>query len=306
MEDHPLLLAGFATACAVFVYTRALKSPSPAPLPPGPKGLPLIGNVLDLPQTQAWLTFAKWAEEYGPITHVRVPGLPIIVLNDATCTSDLLDKKGRQYSDRPRLVMGGELVGWDQGPALAQFGKPWSDYRRIMAQFLGSRSKIDGSYGRVLEEATHQYLKDLLSSPAEWVEHGRRFAAAIVLQIAFGYKAESKDDPLISIVDEAVAQFSETTAPNAYAVDTFPFLRYVPEWFPGAGWKKKATHYRKTLEAMLNLPFDMVKMRMAEGTSTTCVVSDLLSGDKKLTPEEEENIKWAAAGIYSGELEFLT
>jgi hypothetical protein len=86
----------------------------------------------------------------------------------------MLDKKGRQYSNRPTLVMGGELVGWDQGPALIQFGKTWSDYRRLMAQFLGTRSRVDTSYGEILRGATREFLRDIKENPEEWREHGRR------------------------------------------------------------------------------------------------------------------------------------
>lgn len=34
-------------------------------MPPGPRGLPLLGNVLDMPTTYPWLTFAEWAKKYG-------------------------------------------------------------------------------------------------------------------------------------------------------------------------------------------------------------------------------------------------
>jgi hypothetical protein len=33
--------------------------------PPGPKPLPLIGNLLDMPRTQEWKTFLRWKEQYG-------------------------------------------------------------------------------------------------------------------------------------------------------------------------------------------------------------------------------------------------
>ena len=43
------------------VFSKARKPP----LPPGPKGLPLVGNILDMPSEKDWLTFAKWGETYG-------------------------------------------------------------------------------------------------------------------------------------------------------------------------------------------------------------------------------------------------
>jgi len=42
-----------------------LLRPKKAPLPPGPKGLPILGNIFDMPVDQEWLTFAKWGEEFG-------------------------------------------------------------------------------------------------------------------------------------------------------------------------------------------------------------------------------------------------
>ncbi|KAJ6623187.1 cytochrome P450 [Mycena sp. CBHHK59/15] len=281
------------------LYYHVRPKQQPAPFPPGPKGMPIVGNAADLPQSQPWLTFSEWAKQYGPIVHLRVLGQSIIVLNDVNYAAEMLDKKSRIYSNRPNLVMGGELVGWDQGPALIQFGKKWSDYRRLMAQFLGTRSKIDTSYGHILETATQDFLHTVLRRPNLWVDHARRFAGAIVLKIAYGYKAQDQDDPLVRLVDDAMEQFSQMTVPNAYAVDTFPFLRYVPQWFPGGAWKKKAAHNRDTLQTMLNKPYEWAKSQMSMGLSTSCFVSDLLDSSNP-TPDEEQIIKWAAAGIYSG------
>jgi hypothetical protein len=36
-------------------------------------------------------------------------------------------------------------------------------------------------------------------------------------------------------------------------------VKYVPEWMPGAGFKKKAREWRKLSQAMINIPYDMVK-----------------------------------------------
>jgi hypothetical protein len=52
-------------ALALFILTRFFSARQPAPLPPGPKGLPVLGNILDMPSEQEWLTFAKWGETWG-------------------------------------------------------------------------------------------------------------------------------------------------------------------------------------------------------------------------------------------------
>lgn len=36
-----------------------------APLPPGPKGWPLIGNLLEVPSTEPWKGYAELGEKWG-------------------------------------------------------------------------------------------------------------------------------------------------------------------------------------------------------------------------------------------------
>lgn len=42
-------------------------------LPPGPKGYPIIGNLLDIPIGQEWLTYARWADRWGESTPLGAP-----------------------------------------------------------------------------------------------------------------------------------------------------------------------------------------------------------------------------------------
>ena len=33
--------------------------------PPGPRGIPLLGNLFDIPQRAPWETYTRWGKQYG-------------------------------------------------------------------------------------------------------------------------------------------------------------------------------------------------------------------------------------------------
>lgn len=83
--------------------------------------------------------------------------------------------------------------------------------------------------------------------------------------MAYGYEVQEGRDPYVDLVEVAVDQFSASTRPGAFLVDIFPFLRYVPSWVPGANFKRTAVSWGKTLNDMVDVPFELVKRRMASG-----------------------------------------
>ena len=45
-------------------------NPKGLPLPPGPKGYPLIGNLFNFPIIAPWLVYEEWCKTYG--THFNI------------------------------------------------------------------------------------------------------------------------------------------------------------------------------------------------------------------------------------------
>ena len=60
------------------------------------------------------------------------------------------------------------------------------------------------------------------------------------------------DDPYIKIAEEAVTAAAELVIPGAFLVDIIPILKYVPEWFPGAKFQRKAAMMRKHAAILRN------------------------------------------------------
>ncbi|GJE86534.1 cytochrome P450 [Phanerochaete sordida] len=269
-----------------------------SPYPPGPRGLPLIGNVLDMPTSHEWRRFAEWGEKYGDIVYLNLLGQPMVILNSAPHASALLDKRGDVYSDRPVLAMSGELVGWSRSLVLLPYGERFRTYRRYIARWIGGHAQVARHVGLTEREADRLLLR-LRDEPKDFRAHVRKFVGAIVLNITYGYDVREGADPIVEAVDRATDQFSAITSPGAFLVDVFPVLRYLPSWVPGARFKKQLPEYRRTIDAMADLPFDFVKAQMAKQIDTPSLTSLLLRTEMQ-TEQNEFNIKWAATSLYGG------
>ena len=59
------ILDFIACATAVALIRWIHKHRHQQRLPPGPPGLPIIGNLYHVPASQPWLKFIEWSREYG-------------------------------------------------------------------------------------------------------------------------------------------------------------------------------------------------------------------------------------------------
>jgi hypothetical protein len=103
----------YASVLALLSYLifRHHQQRSKGPLPPGPKGLPLLGNIRDLPPpgTLEWPHWKKHKKKYGPISSVSVLGQLFVILHDKQAIMDLLETRALKSASRPKLVFAGDV-----------------------------------------------------------------------------------------------------------------------------------------------------------------------------------------------------
>jgi hypothetical protein len=141
------------------------------PLPPGPNGFPILGNVKDLPPPGS-VEFSHWLQHkdmYGPISSLTVLGQTIVIIHDKSLAVELLEKRAAIHSGRPVLVFGMVMCGWSVFMSSLPYSSAHRLYRKLAYQELGSKAAVERYYklqeavvGRFLWRANEDGGKNLL------------------------------------------------------------------------------------------------------------------------------------------------
>ena len=96
----------------------------------------------------------------------------------------------------------------------------------------------------------------------------------LAISLAYGLNIHSKDDPYIAVAEKAGESITQAAVPGAFLVNLIPSLQYVPEWFPGAGWKKTVREWKKLQEEFRELPFQAALADIVRSTSHRNIIHE--------------------------------
>lgn len=106
----------------------------------------------------------------------------MIIVNSAE-VMEQLDKNGSIYSDRPRLEMGGELVGYAKTLVLMPYNNRFRNFRRHVSRLIGSVGSMQKFYP-MEELETRQFLKRVLANTEDLGANLRKSAMLFSLTVA--------------------------------------------------------------------------------------------------------------------------
>ncbi|KAF9891400.1 hypothetical protein FE257_004256 [Aspergillus nanangensis] len=257
----------------------------PANFPPGPPTRPFLGNLHQLPQSQAFLKFHEWSQTYGSIVGLKLGPQNVVILNGWKPVRDLLDKRGAIYSSRPDNHVGNDLICPDETHILlAPYGPGWRILRKTVQALLNVRA-VDAMFPIQNAEAS-QTMHQLLHDPEGYYDHIRRYSTAVILSSVFGQRGKDFNSPKVRALYHAQEQFTSILAPGATPpVDAFPWLRYLPKSL--AGWKEKAQTIRAEQRELYFSLMEETKARVANGAVTGCFMEEVLKDQEKAGLDDE-------------------
>ncbi|KAH9066190.1 cytochrome P450 [Lactarius vividus] len=232
------------------------------PYPPGPKRLPVVGNLFSMPSQEEWVAYRKWSEKLGSdIIHADVMGSHIVILNSTKVANELLEKRSSIYSDRPHLVVLQELFGMDYHIGLVRYGPAWRHSRREFQAYLGPADLKE--YQPLEQRAVHRLLRNSLSSPDNFVQHFRHMAGQVILSIAYGIDVLPENDPYVADAENLLRAAVTSTTREAMLLNFVPWLIKMPSWFPGARYKRYAREWYPIVVGAVKTTYDKVKSELA-------------------------------------------
>ncbi|GAV74958.1 p450 domain-containing protein [Cephalotus follicularis] len=209
-------------------------------LPPGPRGLPLIGNLLQLGNSTS-LHRCLWqlSQKYGPLMSLQLGFRPTLVVSSAKMAKEVMKTQDLIFSSRPTLVSQRKMSYDNLDLAFAPSNDSWREMRKISVIHLFSSSRVQ-QFRPIREEEVSRMIENIskssvASKPINLSLLITTLTNTLICRVAFGKRFEE------SIVGNRFGRLLDET--EAMLVGFF-----WSDYFPFMGWVDRFTGMHTSLE----------------------------------------------------------
>ncbi|XP_010021303.1 PREDICTED: cytochrome P450 1A5-like, partial [Nestor notabilis] len=163
-----------AVSFLVFLLIQSLRQHVPKGLqsPPGPRGIPILGNVLEL-RKEPHVALARLSRQYGDVMEVRIGTRPVLVLSGLDTVKQALVKQGEDFMGRPDLHSFQYISDGQSLTFSSDSGEVWKARRKLAQNALKTFSiapSPTGSSSCLLEEHVSKEAEYLVTKFLQLME----------------------------------------------------------------------------------------------------------------------------------------
>ncbi|XP_074477565.1 cytochrome P450 2F2-like [Sebastes fasciatus] len=213
----------------VFFFILCVKSQRPKNFPPGPRPLPILGNLLNLSLDNPIKDFERLRKRYGNVYSLFLGPKPAVVINGVQAMKEAMMTKAVDFAGRPQDIFVTDLT--QNGLVLADYGPSWKEHRRFALMTLrnfglGKQSMEQRILGEI--QYTMETLEGSIGTTMSPQVMFHNAASNIICQVLFGTRYDY-DNNFIKVVVQCFKENSKiANGPWAMLYDSFPMIRNLP------------------------------------------------------------------------------
>ncbi|KEH26493.1 cytochrome P450 family 71 protein [Medicago truncatula] len=184
---------------------RKKKSYSTYNIPPGPRKLPIIGNIHNLLSSQPNRRLRDLAKKYGPVMHLQLGEVSTIVITSPECAKEVMKTNDINFGSRPHLLSSEIMTYNGTNIAWSPYGNYWKQLRKICTLELLSLKRVN-SHQPIREEVLSNLVRWIVSqngSPINLTQAVTSSVYTIVSRSAFGNKCKDQEK-FISVIKQSI------------------------------------------------------------------------------------------------------
>ncbi|PHU28422.1 hypothetical protein BC332_00515 [Capsicum chinense] len=223
------------------------------PLPPGPKALPLIGNLLSLnPELHTYL--ASLSQTYGPICRLWLGKKFVVIITSPSLAREVLKDQHTIFSNRDMPATAREASYGGQDIVWIPYGPKWRMLRKVCVRDMLSASTLDSVYAlrrRELRQSIN-YFYNQAGSPVNIGEQMFLTMLNVITSMLWGGTVKGEEKASLG------AEFRHAVSDLTMLVSIPNLSDFYPRlaWFDLQGLRKKmkvlANRFDKIFECMID------------------------------------------------------
>ncbi|KAL3748096.1 hypothetical protein ACJRO7_009339 [Eucalyptus globulus] len=217
-------------------------------LPPGPRKLPIIGNLHQL-GSLPHRSLAQLSKRYGQIMFLQLGSIPTLVISSEEVAREVFKAHDRTFSGRPAFYAVKKLTYNCSDVSFGAYGDSWRELRKIVILELLSSKRVQ-LFESVRKEEVKLMLDAITSSPGpvNIGELALLLANNIVCRVTFGKKWQAEGGGVKSKFHETLRE-TQSVAGGFCVADLFPQIA----WFNRLnGFKAKVEKSFSELDKLYN------------------------------------------------------